>query len=1015
MRARLFLALPVGFALVASLLVSMASSQDQTSWYVNDSPSLFGPSEFWWAGDAGKGYGSNNYVYTYGIAGASSADNWARWSMGSRVGRQEVEVYVPNTRATATVLYRIDIGGVEHTKRVAQRNAYGWTSLGRYDVDGASVSITLSDNDASQHWNRHGYGSSSIGVDAVRMRCVSRCSTAPTPTAVPRVEEPSAPRSVRASAAGAGGVDVSWSAPSDDGGEAVSGYRVDLYRGSSRLGRKSLSGSARSVSFSGLDADTAYQVRVSARNSAGYGDRATANVRTDAATQRQVVRSVSIGLGADRAGCGDSSKPCRWLSASYSGFSSGRYSAQCYWSASLGSLGTQFASFTANTGSGSDSTLCWFNGSPGRYLTAVVDGVRSNTIQFAGTASTPTSRPTAVPRAEEPSAPRNVTAVVRGDGSIRVTWDPPDDSGNSSISHYRIEYSRPAVGSSGPWSGRGTVTGTSHTKTNNRSGTTYHVKVIAVNGDGLTSAPATDTVTTNPPGPPTGPRNIKVELVDSTRDRDSLEEDLRISWAPPSDANGNPIIQYQYCLRRGPISRGPDKREEPWSGCGTTSQTQITFNALQCAIYDITVSARNRHGWGPEEQYTRSDAVFGLFGFGPRLNTGVFTSGSCDPVPRPTLSFETSHRKELGFVLELVPGFEATYEGFSDEESNSASALTSAGFNINLGDFGPIEIAVETLVGGLSGGLAALLLDGSVAGAVSLGKEYRWYDRSSALSIYNQIAGLPGTTWNAITQVDDHEIRKLITNKSIPSQDSTVSWYKADASATFDFGLGLTPNAEAGVELQAALGLEKFENGASALITRTGIGFSGELGLGIFGIDGVGEASLSPGTVLLREIFKSLADHFDYDLNTSDWSFDKIGLEGHLLLETKLTFDSQRSPKSMELEIILNFDKIDSSGTSVSEVSGKRSSTTTKFNVDLSHLNQQEKIENFAQLIDKLVDSAIGTRYFSKGTWMCTEIDLLWIWKASQCGSSSSVNKVEFKPRDSDTFVPWETGVEKWQ
>ena len=588
----------------------VSDAQDQTSWYVNDKPSLFGPSQYWWAGDAGKGYGSNNYVYTYGIAGESSADNWARWSMGRRVGRQEIQVYVPNTRATATVLYRIDIGGSRYSKRVAQRNAYGWTALGTYNVDGASVTITLSDNDASQHWNRDGYGSSSIGVDAMAMRCVSRCSTtqptpAPTATPAPRdtrsvtlslgadrpgcsdvskpcrwlsasyggfdggrysascywstsrsslgtsfasfnartsrgadstlcwfngtpgryltavvdgvrsntiqfagsppepeVDEPSRPRSLKASP-DEDTVLVSWSPPSDDGGAAVSGYRVDLYRGSTRVDRKSLSGSARSATFEDLGFDTAYRVRVSARNSEGYGSTAVADFRTEARAQRQqqVVRSVTLSLGADRAGCSDVSKPCRWLSASYGGFDGGRYSASCYWSTSRSSLGTRFASFNARTAGGADSTLCWFNGTVGRYLTAVVDGVRSNTIQFAGTppapdptaTPTPTPSPTPAPEVDEPSRPRSVRASADA-GSVDVSWSAPSDDGGAAVSGYRVDLYR---GSTRVDRKSLSASARSASFTGLSSDTAYQVRVSARNSAGR-GPTATASVRTDP-------------------------------------------------------------------------------------------------------------------------------------------------------------------------------------------------------------------------------------------------------------------------------------------------------------------------------------------------------------------------------------------------------------------------------------------------------------------------------------------------------------------------------------
>ena len=55
---------------------------------MNDNPTLFGPQQFWFHGASGHGYGTNNYRYTYATGGDPSPNNWARWNMGSRVGRQ---------------------------------------------------------------------------------------------------------------------------------------------------------------------------------------------------------------------------------------------------------------------------------------------------------------------------------------------------------------------------------------------------------------------------------------------------------------------------------------------------------------------------------------------------------------------------------------------------------------------------------------------------------------------------------------------------------------------------------------------------------------------------------------------------------------------------------------------------------------------------------------------------------------------------------------------------------------
>ena len=494
----------VAFCLVASILGPVGSpaadAQSQTSWYVNDDPELFGPSRYWWAGDTGKGYGSNNYVYTYGIAGESSADNWARWSMGSRVGRQEIEAYVPNTRATATVVYRIDVGGSSYTKRIVQRTAYGWTSLGTYNADGASVSIRLRDNDASQHWSRDGYSSSSIGVDAVRMRCVARCSATqptPVPTATPAAqkEEPSAPRGVRASA-DADSVSVSWSAPSDDGGAAVTGYRVDLYRGSTRVGRKNTSASARSASFAGLPADTAYQVRVSAQNSAGRGPVATVSVRTS----RAVRPPGSPGVAG---------------AVVYVD------SIEVVWSAPSDDGGAAVTGYRVDLYRGSTRVDTKKVSASAREVTfgglsadtAYEFRISARNSAGIGAEAVGNTRTIPLPK-NKPSAPRGVRASADAD-SVSVSWSAPSDDGGAAVTGYRVDLYRGS-----------TRVGRKNTSASARSAsfaglpadTAYQVRVSAQNSAGRGPVATASALTDQRPGqgaslPPAGNANGQVHSV----------------------------------------------------------------------------------------------------------------------------------------------------------------------------------------------------------------------------------------------------------------------------------------------------------------------------------------------------------------------------------------------------------------------------------------------------------------------------------------------------------------------
>ena len=156
--------------------------QVQTGWYVNDDPTLFGPSKWWYDGTAGHGYGSNNFKWTYAVGGRTDSTNWAHWYMGNRVGRQQIMVYVPRSQATATVRYSIFKDNTFLAKAsIAQADVNGWTNLGTWNFENADVVITIQDNDAVQNYQSDGRAASRIAVDAVAMRCVSNCTASVNP------------------------------------------------------------------------------------------------------------------------------------------------------------------------------------------------------------------------------------------------------------------------------------------------------------------------------------------------------------------------------------------------------------------------------------------------------------------------------------------------------------------------------------------------------------------------------------------------------------------------------------------------------------------------------------------------------------------------------------------------------------------------------------------------------------------------------------------------------------------
>ena len=155
-----------------------ALAQSQTGWHVEDDPTLFGPEQWWFSGEPGKGFGPNNYRYTLAIGGESEADNWAHWYMGNREGTQEIQAYIPQNHATATVNYHIyKDNSLFREVQIDQSASSGWTSLGRFVFNGADVVLAVFDNDAVENYKRNGRSQSQIAVDAIRMRCEPDCGS----------------------------------------------------------------------------------------------------------------------------------------------------------------------------------------------------------------------------------------------------------------------------------------------------------------------------------------------------------------------------------------------------------------------------------------------------------------------------------------------------------------------------------------------------------------------------------------------------------------------------------------------------------------------------------------------------------------------------------------------------------------------------------------------------------------------------------------------------------------------
>ncbi|MBJ7451545.1 MAG: S8 family serine peptidase [Blastococcus sp.] len=103
-------------------------------------------------------------------------------------------------------------------------------------------------------------------VDALNAVRAARALAGPP---APVVRTPSAPR-IGTPAAVAAGVKLSWAPPVDDGGAAVTSYRLSAYRGATVVRSVVVNGSTTSTTLTGLTNGTAVRLGVEAGNAAGW-------------------------------------------------------------------------------------------------------------------------------------------------------------------------------------------------------------------------------------------------------------------------------------------------------------------------------------------------------------------------------------------------------------------------------------------------------------------------------------------------------------------------------------------------------------------------------------------------------------------------------------------------------------------------------------------------------------------------------------------------------------------------
>ena len=337
------------------------------------------------------------------------------------------------------------------------------------------------------------------------------------------VTAPAAPTGLTATADGPTVINLRWTAPSNTGGAAITGYRIESFR----LGggfwtdvTRNTQSTATTYMHTGLTANTKLYYRVSAINTAGTGGASSS------------VRATTTAATAPAAPTGLTAKPdgptiinLSWTAPSRNG---GVAITGYQIESSPTGTGDTWTNLVDNTKS-TATTYAHTGLTAGttrhyrvRAINSVDPGAWSN-VDMATTAAVATA----------PDAPTALTATADGQTTITLSWTAPASNGGAVIMGYRIEVSTDGGTSFSELVASHSTTSYSHTGLD--AGTARHYRVLAINSAGRSGWSNTDSATTTAATAPGAPPNLQV--------RTNGFHDVRLTWGrPPSDS---PITGYK--------------------------------------------------------------------------------------------------------------------------------------------------------------------------------------------------------------------------------------------------------------------------------------------------------------------------------------------------------------------------------------------------------------------------------------------------------------------------------------
>lgn len=561
---------------------------------------------------------------------------------------------------------------------------------------------------------------------SVKIRAVNSAGTGSSSTAVNATPTtfPGAPTSVT-STPGSSAIDLSWTAPTSNGGAAISDYVIEMSTngGSSWTTVNDGTSTATTASVTGLTNGTQYIFRVSAVNSVGTGVASTWTTSVAPRTAPGTPSNLSLTPGS-------SSISATWTAPSSGGSTITDYVIE------YSADGSAWTTFNDGLSTSASSTITGLTNGTAYY-------VRVSAVNAAGTGSAVTSGSTSTPRTT-PSAP-SISSIAAGDTELSVRFT-AGSTGGSVITSYQY-----SINGGSTWTTAGSTT-SPITITGLTNGTRYQVSLRAVNiaGNGNASNIIASTPRTTP-GAPT------ITSVTAGANQASVAFTL-------SDDGGSSVTNYEYRVRS--ISW------TAWESIASTTSPLVIGNLVNGTNYDVQIRAVNAAGSGASsttESVTPfstpgAPSITGVTG-GVRSVTISFNAGVTGGAAITNYTYSLDNGSTWTTLSPASTTSPFTVSGLSDATQYSVklAAINSAGAGtasnaVSVRTHGTPSQPTITSTNGRSGAVDVYFTAGANGGSQVTNYEYstdggaNWVTRNPASTLSPLvITGLTnGTTYSVV-------------------------------------------------------------------------------------------------------------------------------------------------------------------------------------------------------------------------------------------------------------------------